>query len=246
MKTAVIADVHGNAPALKAVLKSIDGQKDIDHIYCAGDMIGIGPDSNEVLRLLFSRTDVSMVTGNHDEAVLALLTGAEYPKSHAETKLHHQWIAKHLDPSFIPLLKGLPRTHRQTINGCTLLLTHYHIKPDRLLDPIGEDPFSGIIEPSMDNMVSLFADVSADIILFGHHHPLHYFKNDLACYVNPGSLRCSQKAAARYAVIDFTKKPFSIQFEEVSYDKTTFLASYEKLQVPDRNFILSVFHGAVT
>lgn len=93
MKAAVIADVHGNAPALKAVLKSIDGQKDIDHIYCAGDMIGIGPDSNEVLRLLFSRTDVSMVTGNHDEAVLALLTGAEYPKSHAETKLHHQWIA---------------------------------------------------------------------------------------------------------------------------------------------------------
>ncbi len=185
MKAAVIADVHGNAPALKAVLKSIDGQKDIDHIYCAGDMIGIGPDSNEVLRLLFSRTDVSMVTGNHDEAVLALLTGAEYPKSHAETKLHHQWIAKHLDPSFIPLLKGLPRTHRQTIN-------------------------------------------------------------DLACYVNPGSLGCSQKAAARYAVIDFTKKPFSIQFEEVSYDKTTFLASYEKLQVPDRNFILSVFHGAVT
>ncbi|MNW16961.1 hypothetical protein D3C71_2159920 [compost metagenome] len=40
--------------------------------FCLEDMIGIGPDTNEVLNLLFSRNDVSMIIGNHNEAVLAL------------------------------------------------------------------------------------------------------------------------------------------------------------------------------
>jgi predicted phosphodiesterase len=48
MKMAVIADVHGNLPALKAVFSELDFRKDVKHISCLGDMIGIGPDSNEV------------------------------------------------------------------------------------------------------------------------------------------------------------------------------------------------------
>lgn len=75
MKIGVIADIHGNAPALKAVLNEFDLRRDIEHIYCLGDMIGIGPDTNEVLTILFARSDVSMITGNHDEAVLALQKG---------------------------------------------------------------------------------------------------------------------------------------------------------------------------
>jgi len=50
MKIGVIADIHGNAPALKAVLNELDKMGDIKHIYCLGDMIGIGPDTNEVLK----------------------------------------------------------------------------------------------------------------------------------------------------------------------------------------------------
>ncbi|GIN58170.1 hypothetical protein J8TS2_24890 [Lederbergia ruris] len=73
MKFAVLTDIHGNYPALRAVLKEIDRRDDIEHIFCLGDMIAIGPDTNEVLETLFSRKDVSMITGNHDEAVLALV-----------------------------------------------------------------------------------------------------------------------------------------------------------------------------
>ncbi|ANU11046.1 hypothetical protein BBH88_12425 [Planococcus antarcticus DSM 14505] len=62
---AVIADVHGNIAALHAVLDEIDDNPDIEHIYCIGDMVGIGYETNEVLDLLFSRTDTSFVIGNH-------------------------------------------------------------------------------------------------------------------------------------------------------------------------------------
>nr|WP_084065446.1 metallophosphoesterase family protein [Paenibacillus stellifer] len=52
MKTfAVITDIHGNSPALRAVLEDISN-KEIDHIFCLGDMVGIGPDSNQVLEML--------------------------------------------------------------------------------------------------------------------------------------------------------------------------------------------------
>lgn len=66
MRIAVLTDIHGNFPALKAVLEDIDHQR-IDHIYCLGDLIAIGPYVNEVLEALFSLQDISIVAGNHDE-----------------------------------------------------------------------------------------------------------------------------------------------------------------------------------
>lgn len=86
MKFAIITDIHGNASALNSVLFEIDKIRDIEHIYCLGDMIGMGPDTNEVLEILFSRNDVSMITGNHDEVVLALIKEQEYPESHLDAK----------------------------------------------------------------------------------------------------------------------------------------------------------------
>ena len=244
MKIAVLADIHGNAPALKAVLDELDARKDIGHIYCAGDMIGIGPYSNEVLTLLFSRNDVSMVTGNHDEAILSLIVNEEYPPSHNDSKEHHQWIAKHLDRSYIPALKKLPRIIQEDIEGHSILVTHYHIEPSKLLDSISLDPFSKIVEPTKNNMVSLFKDYEANLILFGHHHPMHFFENNRTIYLNPGSLGCSRKASAPYSIIDITPDDIQVYFCKAVYEKASFLSSYEHLQVPDREFILKVFHGA--
>lgn len=62
---AIVTDIHGNSPALKAVLNDIS-IKNLEHIYCLGDVVGIGPDSNQVLDLLTARNDVSFVVGNHD------------------------------------------------------------------------------------------------------------------------------------------------------------------------------------
>ncbi len=243
MKLAVLTDVHGNAPALKAVLDEIDALNVIDHIYCAGDMIGIGPYSNEVLSMLFSRPDVSMVTGNHDEAVLSLLLGETYPVSHHASREHHHWIAEHLDSAYIPMLKNVPRIIQQTTEGHSLLMTHYHIEPSKLLDPICHDPFSPIIEPTLPAIASLFKDYKADLILFGHHHPIHYFKDERTIYLNPGSLGCSKNDSAPYAIIDMTTEHLRIHLKEAAYDKASFLASYNRLQVPDREFILEAFHG---
>lgn len=67
---AIITDIHGNSPALEAVLQDINRRK-LDQIVCLGDIVGIGPDSNEVFDLLLMQNNISFVMGNHEQAVLA-------------------------------------------------------------------------------------------------------------------------------------------------------------------------------
>lgn len=243
MKIAVITDVHGNAPALKSVLHELDQRAGIEHIYCLGDMIGIGPDTNEVLEILFSRNDVSMITGNHDEAVLAILKGEEHPKSHAHAKEHHQWIADKMDNSFISKLDQLPRTINLTIKEQSVLFTHYHISKANIHKYISQDPFSRIVEPDIEYLKALFEGHKEKLICFGHHHPLHHFEGENNYFLNPGSLGCNSRSVAPYAVVDIQRGTIEVSLEEACYDKTSFLNSFDLLQVPGRDFLLKVFHG---
>ncbi|MGI2328276.1 metallophosphoesterase family protein [Planococcus sp. YIM B11945] len=242
MKFAVITDVHGNAPALKAVLAEIDGLADIEHIFCLGDMIGIGPDTNQVLEMLFARDDVSMMTGNHDEAVLALAKGQEHPLSHRHVKEHHQWIAERIDAAFVEKLAGLPRVIQKTINNKQVLFTHYQIEDKKMHVSIANDPFAVIVEPNLPNLEQLFNGRTEDLICFGHHHPLQFFKNEETVFLNPGALGCTHKPLAPYAIVS-VEEEIKVELKEAAYDNKEFLQSYEKLKVPEREFILTVFHG---
>jgi Predicted phosphoesterase len=242
-KIAMLTDVHGNMPALRAALHEIDTLHEVDSIYCLGDMIGIGPDTNEVLHTLFSRDNISFVSGNHDEAVLAIIKGEPYPESHFHSKRHHEWIAERLDKAYVTKLERMPRMIRTMEGGQALMFTHYHIARDKFNDPIHKDPFSPIVEPSLHNLEKLFDGYEEPFIGFGHHHPVHYFRSSRQVFVNPGSLGCNDKPTARYAIITVGEQDFRVQLEEAEYDNSAFLASYAKLEVPEREFILRVFHG---
>ena len=57
--------------------------------------MAIGPDTDEVLAALFGREDVSMITGNHEDAVLAIFQGRE-PASFGEERAHHSFTTRDL------------------------------------------------------------------------------------------------------------------------------------------------------
>jgi putative phosphoesterase len=243
MRIAVLTDIHGNLPALQAVLADIENRADIEHIYCLGDMLAIGYETNRVLELLLTRTDISIVSGNHDEAVLALINHEAYPKSHRNERTHHQWIADRVQPEFADALQKLPRQIQKQIEGHTVLFTHYHINPDKMDAPISEDPFSRIVAPTLENIILLFNGLqNTDLICFGHHHPLHHFITNSCIYLNPGSLGCQPKPTAPYAVVNIGKS-IEAEIVEVPYDNRAFLEGYEDLKVPERHNILKIFHG---
>ncbi len=66
-KIAIISDIHGNLPALEAVLSDIE-RKGISKIICLGDMIGKGPQSKEVLELCIKKCQ-NIVKGNWEDFI---------------------------------------------------------------------------------------------------------------------------------------------------------------------------------
>ncbi|MDQ1913731.1 metallophosphoesterase family protein [Paenibacillus sp. GD4] len=235
IKLAVITDIHGNSPALAAVLHDISS-RGVDHIYCLGDVVGIGPNSNEVLELLLSRTDVSFVIGNHDVAVIAAFRGQEAPEGHQSIRHHHQWLADRINPVYIEVMSKW--TKQLIINHFDkqLLFTHYHLTPDGWFMDIEKNP-------TEENLDRLYNETNYKLVCFGHHHIVHDFVASKRAYFNPGALGCYDKPLARYGIVTLTENAFNEELIEVPYDNTEFLQSYHQLLVPEREFILKIFHG---
>jgi predicted phosphodiesterase len=240
---AYFTDVHGNIDALTAVVEDA-ASYGADSFLCGGDMIGIGPFTNEVLQLLFELPSVQMVTGNHDEAVLALKFGHTYPESHAHAKLHHQWVADELQDKFADQLNKLPRELAFTVNDLRFFITHYPFKQEKKESPISEDPFLPIIsQPSLELIEKAFEHHSYDFIGFGHHHILHNFKNNKTHFVNPGALGCHTIAEARYALIYEDNHRVHVELKSVPYDRSRLIKAYQEQDIPDSSFLMKVFHG---
>lgn len=74
MKIGIIADIHGDYAALKIALARLDTIHGVDHILCAGDLIGRGPEQEQVVELIRQR-GIATVKGNHDEWAYGVPTG---------------------------------------------------------------------------------------------------------------------------------------------------------------------------
>jgi predicted phosphodiesterase len=73
MKIAVLADIHGNFPALQAVREHIDRWRP-DAVVVAGDIVSRGPRSHECLQLILqleASDGWQMARGNHEDYVIS-------------------------------------------------------------------------------------------------------------------------------------------------------------------------------
>ena len=68
MRLAILSDIHGNLEAFQAVHADIKRQR-MDGAVCLGDMIGYGPDPEEVIRAV-RNLQCRTVLGNHEAALL--------------------------------------------------------------------------------------------------------------------------------------------------------------------------------
>lgn len=234
-KIGFITDVHGNAPALRAVLGELEREDDLQCIYGAGDLIGIGPDTNEVLDLLFSLPEFASAAGNHEDCILRLLAN-EPPGSPPGIEEHHRWIADELDRRYLPQLQALPRVLPPRHGDMELFIAHYHLDTEQQLMPIDQ-------EPTLEKLETHYVEHPAAAILTGHHHDGHFFERPGRVYLNPGALGCGPGPVARYAVITLGAVGIRVERREVAYDREPFLRSYHERDVPDRDYLLERFHG---
>lgn len=121
MRIAVISDIRGNIIALQRVLDAIDSEETrLDGIVCAGDLVGLGPNPNEVVGLLRER-GIEGVLGNYDDAVAfdRLGSGRDFPdiESEAIDNAAVRWTRENLTPENLTYLQGLPRDIRVLPSG---------------------------------------------------------------------------------------------------------------------------------
>jgi predicted phosphodiesterase len=105
MRIAIISDIHSNLQALQRAFEIID-IKEIDLVYCLGDIVGYGAEPNECIAMLRDRK-VLCIAGNHDKAALDT-SRAEHLNRYARTAI--EWTARQLIPENIEFLSHLPYT----------------------------------------------------------------------------------------------------------------------------------------
>ena len=152
MRVAIIADVQGNAEALRAILSVLDAL-DTRAVLALGDLTGRGPEPHRVVRMVRDRGIVT-IRGDWDDWVGH---GAQLEGHPNRT----EWIrsARSLTTADdrVFLLTG-PRTRRVELDGHTVLLTHKS-ELERA-DRLGADA-------SDEQRHAAVAELDADVIAIG-------------------------------------------------------------------------------
>jgi diadenosine tetraphosphatase ApaH/serine/threonine PP2A family protein phosphatase len=118
MRYAIFSDVHANLEALESVLAKIDElaeEKPIDQLWFLGDLVGYGPNPNECISLVRSRTDV-IIAGNHDWAAIGKLDLEDFSEA---ARISAEWTAQQLTEEHREFLANLPE--QLEMGECTLV-----------------------------------------------------------------------------------------------------------------------------
>jgi predicted phosphodiesterase len=119
----VLSDIHANLEALEAVMSDAG---DVDAVLCLGDLIGYGPNPNEVSERVLSLAPVACLSGNHDLAALGRTSLKVFNRDAATAA---QWSGDHLAPDTREWLLTLQSA--QAVDGAYLA----HASPR---DPVWE------------------------------------------------------------------------------------------------------------
>ncbi len=103
MKYGIISDIHGNLPALEAVLKELNS-RGAQKFACGGDIVGYGAEPSKCIKIIRD-LDCVTIAGNHDWAVVSLINPDLF-NIYARSAVF--WTLQNLSKSELEYLKNLP------------------------------------------------------------------------------------------------------------------------------------------
>src|SRR5205085_694180 len=176
MRLAVLADVHGNLPALEAVLDEVD-QIGVDRIVLLGDIAG-GPMPAQTLDLLASLGDSAVwVHGNGERELVEGLDGKPVAGPAGEVVAA---CVPLLDERHRALLTDLPMTVSIDVDGLGPTL-FCHATPRR------DDEFI-LVDSPIQRWEQVLHGVTEQAVVCGHTHmPFDRLVNQRRV-INPGSV----------------------------------------------------------
>ncbi len=228
MRFAIFSDVHGNFPALDAVLDDIRAQHP-ERVYCLGDLVGYAASPNEVVERI-QKEQIPTIMGNYDDGVGFERDecGCAY-KEQLDRELGQrslEWTKAHTTAEHKAFLRGLVHEIRFEADGKRVLLVHG--SPRKMNEYLFEDR-------PLSSFQRLARDSNADVIVFGHTH-VPFIKNvDGVLFVNVGSVGKPKDDDPRacYALLDLTASP-AVIFRRVEYDIASAARAIRATDLPEK------------
>lgn len=162
MRLAVLADIHGNLPALEAVMAEMERYQP-DVVVVDGDLINAVPFSDQVVDTIRAQ-DWLVVRGNHEFYYLNFdterdVSGSRDPERWGQ--LH--WLVQHLSPGQGQYLAGLPDDLSLCFSGTRPLRVAHGVPGQNRRGFVPEQPDEKIIAALEDR-------VDNDILITAHTH----------------------------------------------------------------------------
>jgi putative phosphoesterase len=210
MRVAALFDIHGNLPALEAVLADVEHER-VDTIVVPGDTAH-GPWPAEVVDLL-AEVDARIVRGNADRDVL------ERTEEYGPLP---SWSADRLGDERLGAVESWPLTLELEVDGLGAVLV-CHSTPE------SDDPIYTRITPD-EQLVEIFSDIEADVVVCGHAHTQYDRRLPTGLrIVNPGSVGMPYEGrrGAFWAVLG----P-DVEMRHTEYDVEAAVAAIRELGAP--------------
>jgi putative phosphoesterase len=160
VRIAALYDIHGNLPALEAVLRDV-GRAHVDAIVIGGDVVP-GPMCNECLAALSSLSiPTHYIRGNCESAVLTLLAGDDVPGIPKSARDAMGWVGEQLSSAHKQWIAAWPLTSTLPASSGTILFCHATPRDDNEI-------FTRLT--ATERVAPAFANVTAAIVICGHTH----------------------------------------------------------------------------
>jgi putative phosphoesterase len=210
----VFGDIHANLPALEAVLADMQ-ERELDNLYCLGDLVGYGVFPNEVTEIIRERRFPTLM-GNYDQGVgndsddcgCAYKTDIERARGEQSIK----WSNAHTSEENKSFLRTLPAHIPLRLGELEVLLVHG--SPRKVNEYLFEDRPDEYFERIMDA-------ARADVLVCGHTHlPYHKILPSGRQIVNAGSVGKPKDRDPRacYTILHAAGRALSVEFVRVAYD----------------------------
>ncbi|MCP4398261.1 MAG: metallophosphoesterase family protein [bacterium] len=236
MRFAIIADIHGNMPALEAVLDEIQ-RHTVDGLMVAGDVIG-GAQPLETLQLLRSSTNW-IIRGNGENYYLTYDTGnAPETWRWSQQWASMRWVYHRLTRSTLEFLASLPERHLLTVPGIpSIRLVHGSLHhPTALLlpehDPACLDAYkhAGLLSPTYRtaSLRETMHQLRESALVCGHSHiPWSYHEHG-RLIVNAGSVGqpLNGDPRAQYTILTWQQGGWQTAHYAIPYHLNRVRATY--------------------
>lgn len=240
MRIALLADIHGNYPALKAVLQDIQDIQP-DKIIVLGDIVFKGPQPEKCVEAVQALNTI-VIRGNIDELVGSgrIQPGfAKSPEHEAAILEEMAWTRERLRDDQLQYLRELPFSYEERLTP-DVVLCCVHANPQNILDNILPDS-------PIDQIERMFVDTEANIVAYGHiHQPYVRFLNG-RCLLNTGStgLPFDGDPRASYAVLEVRDDDYRVTIRRVRYDVEETVLAYENSGHPFASSVIQALRSGM-